>query len=88
MNEYYQAWLDHKEQFEMPPIKTSDANSEGPYWTIDRAHNVHAAGRQTRSAFTLAATIAQADGPLPFADVIAYTTASFYSAAWWMHALS
>lgn len=88
MNEYYQLWLEHQEQLSMPPIKTTDANSEGPYWTLERAHNIHSAGRHTRRAFTMAVAVSQADGPLPFADVIAYSSATLYSAAWWIHALS
>ena len=88
MNEYYQLWLEHQEQLSMPPIKTGDSNSEGPYWTVDRAHNVHAAGRHTRTAFAMAAGVSAVDGPLPFADIIAYSAATLYSAAWWTYALS
>jgi hypothetical protein len=88
MNQYYETWLEHCEQLQMPVIPTSDANSEGPYWTLDRANNVHTAGRQTRSAFTMATAMAAVDGPLPFVDVAAYTAATLYSAAWWTYALS
>ena len=88
MNEYYELWLEHQEQFSMPPIKSAESNHDGPYWTVDRAHNIHTAGRQTRSAFTMATAVSQIDGPLPFVDVAAYTAATLYSAAWWMYALS
>lgn len=88
MNEYYQLWLEHQEQLSMPPIKTADSNSEGPYWTVDRATNIHAAGRHTRSAFTMATAAAAIDGPIPAADIIAYSAATLYSAAWWIYALS
>ena len=72
----------------MPVIPTSDANSEGPYWTLERATNVHTAGRQTRAAFTMASAMAAVDGPLPFMDVASFTVAGLYSAAWWYSALS
>jgi len=88
MNQYYETWLEHCEQLRMPVIPTSDANSEGPYWTLDRANNVYTAGRQTRSAFTMATAMSAVDGPLPFVDVAAYTAATLYSAAWWTYALS
>ena len=88
MNEYYELWLEHKEQFEMPPIKTSETNYDGPYWTVERAHRVSSAGRHTRRAFTMATAVAQADGPLPFVDIAAYSAATLYSAAWWTYALS
>lgn len=88
MNQYYQTWLDHQEQLQMPVIPTSDANSEGPYWTLERATNVHTAGRQTRAAFTMASAMAAVDGPLPFMDVASFTVAGLYSAAWWYSALS
>lgn len=88
MNEYYDLWLEHKEQFEMPPIPTGETNSDGPYWTVERGMRVHSAGRQTRSAFALATAVAQVDGPLPFVDVAAYSAATLYSAAWWIYALS
>jgi len=88
MNQYLELWMEHQEQFQMPDIKTSEANHDGPYWTVERAHNVHTAGRQTRSAFTTAAAVASVDGPLPFMDVAAYSAATLYSAAWWIHALA
>ena len=88
MNEYYELWLEHKEQLSMPPIPSAETNSDGPYWTVERGMRAHSAGRHTRSAFTLATGVAAIDGPLPAADIIAYTAATFYSAAWWIYALS
>jgi hypothetical protein len=88
MNQYYQVWLEHQEQLQMPVIPTSDANSEGPYWTLERAQNIHIAGRHTRSAFTMASAMAAVDGPLPFMDVASFSVAGLYSAAWWFYALS
>lgn len=87
-NEYYQIWLEHQEQLQMPVIPTSDANSEGPYWTLERANNVHTAARQTRSAFVMAGAMSAVDGPLPLVDVVAYSAATIYSAAWWTYALA
>lgn len=88
MNEYYELWLDHKEQFEMPTIPTGETNSDGPYWTVERGMRVHSAAGHTRRAFTVATAVAAVDGPLPFADVLAYSAATLYSAAWWTYALS
>jgi len=88
MNQYYETWLQHCEELQMPVIASTDTNNAGPYWTMDRAVNVHTAGRQTRSAFTMATALAAVDGPLPFVDVAAYTGATLYSMAWWHYALS
>ena len=88
INEYYEAWLAHKNQLEMPIILSSDSNESGPYWTMQRALDVHTAGKQTATAFRFAAAVSAVDGPLPFADAIAYTGASLYSMAWWHRALA
>lgn len=88
MNKYLELWMEHQEQFQMPEIKTAEANHDGPYWTVDRAHNVHSAARQTRAAYSTATAFAAMDGPMPFMDVAAYSAATLYSAAWWIHALA
>ena len=88
MNEYYQAWLEHKDQLEMPTILSSDANESGPYWTLERSLDVHTAGKQTTASFKLAAAVAAVDGPLPLVDVVAFSAATVYSAIWWHRALA
>lgn len=87
-NEYYDAWLKQVTQLQMPPIMTTDSNVSGPYWTMDRLANLNSAYENTQSAYAIAFGISAVDGPLPFVDVVAYTAASIYSAAWWFHALS
>lgn len=87
-NEYYDQWIHQITQLQMPPVISTDTNESGPYWTIERGANIYTAGRNTRTAFSIAAGISAVDGPLPFVDVAAFTAATLYSAAWWTYALS